>query len=173
MTLWILLARNCIVSPVCPLCHQYVNCVTSMSIVSHVCQLCHQCVHCVTSMSIVSPVCPLCHMYVSCVTSVSIVSPVCPLCHQYVHCVTSMSIVSPVCPFCHHYVNSAVSEWRQENSWILISHTSGLLSDKLFTEMACGYRNALPKTCLALLLCMLNSKNIMSINCEDGCQVVE
>ena len=25
-------------------------------------------------------------------------------------------------------------------------------------EVACGYRNALPKTCLALLLCTLNSK---------------
>ena len=61
--------------------------------------------------------------------------------------------------------NSTVSEWRHENSWILISHTSGRLSDKLFTEMACGYRNALPNTCLALLLCTLNSKNIMSFNC--------
>ena len=69
--------------------------------------------------------------------------------------------------------NSTVSEWRHENSWILISHTSGRLSDKLFTEMACGYRNALPNTCLALLLCTLNSKNIMSINCEDDCHVVE
>ena len=61
--------------------------------------------------------------------------------------------------------NSTVSEWRHENSWILISHTSGRLSDKLFTEMDCGYRNALPNTCLALLLCTQNSKNIMSINC--------
>ena len=53
--------------------------------------------------------------------------------------------------------NSTVSEWRHENSWILISHTSGLLSDKLFTEMARGYRNALPKTYLPLLACTLNS----------------
>ena len=60
---------------------------------------------------------------------------------------------------------STVSELRHENSLILISHTSGRLSDKLFTEIACGYRNALPNTCLALLLCTLNSKNIMSINC--------
>ena len=72
-----------------------------------------------------------------------------------------------------HVTNSTVSEWRHENSWILISHTSGRLSDKLFTEMPCGYRNALPKTYLALLLCTLNSNQIMSINCEDGCQVVE
>ena len=55
------------------------------------------------------------------------------------------------------FCNSTVSEWRHENSWILISHTSGLLSDKLFTEMARGYRNALPKTCLPLLVCTLNS----------------
>ena len=40
-------------------------------------------------------------------------------------------------------------------------------------EMACGYGNALPKTCPALLLCTINSKNLLSINCEDGYQVVE
>ena len=41
-------------------------------------------------------------------------------------------------------VNSAAREWRHALSWLCTRLTPGLVSDKLFTEVVSGYRNALP-----------------------------